>query len=687
MRRRTTKSLSGLFLTRTLVIGVLVLCATLATLAYMSTSHHVFSKQVRAIDLARAIDNIAMVTATSAHIQQYVDSTLPDIPGHSVRVIDKDSLKVIATSKSWEYQKNIADIIDSGIASASRAALETGRFFTSRRTRSGHLLTILPLTSSRHALAGHFAIEQARLLKPEWHRTLQPGRPTVSDNFFGLFGASRSVDSYVLQQPRSEYGGIIVIDSELSFASGLREGGFYGSALLACIGLSLVVFSSWYVGQRYALSPVRTLSNTLKMQRKGKGDARAPGFEVREFDQFSRQWNGLLNFKQAAEERHRVLSKVLESAPIGFAVTTPDALIEYANPAYLELTGYTLIDVIGKTPDKLLSAPDDDKSWLQVAQGAMAEGKPWHTEQLCRRKDGSEFESEVTLFPVMSAKGELERIISMRQDISARKDYERSLIAAREASEEAERSKSEFIARMSHELRTPFNSIIGFAEIIAKEQLGPVGNDSYLEFAKIIEQSSRGLLGIINSIIDLSKMAAGKRSLDECAVKLPIIVSSVARACNGDADEIDIKITNHLDGCDLLADEALIEHMLNNVVSNAIKFNKPGGQVEIAMSANADGRIVIEVIDTGVGIPETEIANVIKPFVQLSTVYNREHEGIGLGLSLAKNQAKLHGAKLSIESKVEQGTTVRITFPAERTIRPADEVGAEITSAKDHRAA
>ena len=672
MRRFRPKTLRWHFVTKSLVVCLLVLTAALAALVQLAATQYAQNNLTRNIELARAIDNIAMVTATPAHIQQFITSSIPDSANVRIRVIDKTSRRIIATNQPNEYMAAEQQIADTEFSKITSKAIASGRFHSFLMTSSGRHFTILPLTSARHTLAGNFVLQQAGVLKASWHKKIKPRYDTWTCWLNGILGLPTEEDFQIYETSPNRFSGVIAIETIRHPTAAITSGTFFSTALLLCIGFLLMALSVWYVCQHYVLSPLNSLSDVLRKQRTGKLDARVERFNVKEFDNVSRQWNSLLNYRQSAEQRQRVLSKVLEQAPIGIEVTNPDARIEYANPAYLEMSGYSLIDVIGKTPKQVLGSRNYDAPKWRQAEATILAGNEWRGEVMSRRKDGGEFYCELTLHPILSDDGDVERVVGVRQDVTARKQYEESLIEAKRKSEAAERANSEFIARMSHEMRTPFNSIIGFADIIANQQLGPVGHPTYLEFATLIEQSAKGLLAIINSIIDLSRMAAGHRPLDETPFSLLSVADSISRsyAEQAEASDLTIKVINELDGCSLKGDERLVHQMLDNLVSNAVKFNKPGGKVDIALKRTAKDQLVIEVRDTGIGIPQEELANAFKPFIQLHPTYNREHEGIGLGLTLAENQAAVHDAKLTVISKVDKGTTARVTFPDYRTIRP-----------------
>ena len=234
--------------------------------------------------------------------------------------------------------------------------------------------------------------------------------------------------------------------------------------------------------------------------------------------------------------------------------------------------------------------------------------------------------------------------------------------------EDANRAKSRFLANMSHELRTPLNAIIGFSEVIHNQFKGPVGNPQYIEFARSIHQSGRHLVGIINDILDLSKVEAGQVTLDEEFTSVQTLLDEVAALVRqpGDAAQLQLDVTIEDDLPEVFMDAQKIAQALVNLISNAIKFTPAGGHIRVR-AFNAGGDVGITVSDTGAGIAEDEIADVMKPFVQSREAERRKIQGTGLGLPLADQYVKLHGGTLSLVSALGTGTTATLTLPASRT--------------------
>ncbi len=239
-----------------------------------------------------------------------------------------------------------------------------------------------------------------------------------------------------------------------------------------------------------------------------------------------------------------------------------------------------------------------------------------------------------------------------------------------EASETANRSKSDFLAIMSHELRTPLNAIIGFSEIISTQMFGPINNERYTNYAGDILSSGSHLLSIINDILDLSKAEAGKLELQESPVDPVELLNQTMRMFRPKASELKIKLTVRVrdDIPWINADPRLFNQFVINLTSNALKFTQEGGQVtiELGLAENGDLELVIE--DTGIGIDEKDIERVFEPFVQVENAMSRTQQGTGLGLPLARKILVLHGGSIQLDSTKGVGTVVTATLPTSRFV-------------------
>ncbi len=229
---------------------------------------------------------------------------------------------------------------------------------------------------------------------------------------------------------------------------------------------------------------------------------------------------------------------------------------------------------------------------------------------------------------------------------------------------ELARTRKDVLTAVSHELRTPLNAILGFSEMITKEMAGPLENERYLEYAQIIHSSGVHVLSLVNDLLDLSKLDAGKLELHVEPVEILKIIIDCVRCVGAQATEARVGISVHVfDGVDrLCGDSKRLRQMLLNLLSNALKFTPVGGEVTIDVFRRGEG-VAISVSDTGIGIRAEDIPKVLEPFGQVENEMSQKHSGTGLGLPLTKELAELHGGSLTMESNVDVGTTVTIILP------------------------
>jgi signal transduction histidine kinase len=245
-----------------------------------------------------------------------------------------------------------------------------------------------------------------------------------------------------------------------------------------------------------------------------------------------------------------------------------------------------------------------------------------------------------------------------------------ALRLAKDEAEAANQAKSGFLATMSHELRTPLNAIIGFSEMMLREVLGALGNEQYRAYVGDIHASGTHLLQIINDILDLSKAEAGKIDLSEEVFDLRDIMRSVGQLTAGRvyAAELtqDVDLPENLPP--LCGDERKTKQVLLNLITNAVKFTPAGGSIMISARWTLERGLALTVADTGIGIPQSDLERVLKPFEQVDSSLSRQHQGTGLGLPLVKAIMELHGGRLELKSELGVGTEVTVTFPPERVL-------------------
>jgi len=243
--------------------------------------------------------------------------------------------------------------------------------------------------------------------------------------------------------------------------------------------------------------------------------------------------------------------------------------------------------------------------------------------------------------------------------------------AAKAEADKANKAKSEFLAAMSHDLRTPLNAIMGFSDMMRNRTFGPLGSHRYNEYVNDIYNSGSLLVSLINDVLDLSKIEAGKYDLVEETLSIFDVVDSSIRQVMPMSALSSVALNNEVsrEMPNVYGDERVIIQVLNNLLSNAIKFTPAGGVVNVTAKLNTENGIVISVSDTGIGISGEEIEKALQPFEQADGMHSRHQEGTGLGLYLCMNMMKLFGGGLTIESQVHKGTTVSIYFPPQRTVQ------------------
>jgi len=367
---------------------------------------------------------------------------------------------------------------------------------------------------------------------------------------------------------------------------------------------------------------------------------------------------------------HERLLRVIDAVPALVCATDGDGRYIFCNHRFASFVGLRPGRLIGRRP---LEAHDDVLTRRLVdldARLLSGEILPSSFEEEIVDRDGNLCELLTTKSVYHDGDGTM--VVTVSLDITARKRAELDLIAVKEQAEIANRSKTEFLANMSHELRTPLNAIIGFSQVMAGEMLGPIATTRYVGYARDILASAEHLLGIINDILDVSKLEAGKLDLVEETIDLPKAVADLIVLVEGKARAIDVKlIARQVGPVPLLrGDLRKVKQIILNLVTNAIKFSRAGSEVEILLKCEAGGA-VIAVTDQGVGMDAHEVELALTRFGQVSGPWTREHAGTGLGLPLAIGLAELHGGTLSITSSKGEGTTVTVVFPAARSLPAA----------------
>jgi PAS domain S-box-containing protein len=376
-----------------------------------------------------------------------------------------------------------------------------------------------------------------------------------------------------------------------------------------------------------------------------------------------------LQFADLAQ-RNAVLASTVASVTSGVVIcdaTQHDQPIVFANAAFTKITGYTAAEAMGRNC-RFLQGRDTDRETVERMRRAVAVGRAVTVTLRNYRKDGRTFWNEVSISPLHDAGGRLIHFVGILQDATNRIRTEENLREAKDQAEVANRSKSEFLANFSHELRTPLNAILGFSEIMQLEMFGPLGAPQYHTYAKDVHDSGQHLLEIINDILDLSKIEAGRMELFPEAVEASDVFEACLRLVSGRAQNSGVILQSVLppDLPRIRVDPRAVRQMLTNLLTNAVKFTPKGGRVVLAAQLDGD-QVELSVADTGIGIAAKDIAKVLEPFGQADNPHSRGQQGTGLGLPIVKALVEQSGGSFRLESKADAGTTAILRLPAVKT--------------------
>ena len=369
------------------------------------------------------------------------------------------------------------------------------------------------------------------------------------------------------------------------------------------------------------------------------------------------------------EARISELVAMLDTATDGVVTVDERGRILSLNKTAEALFGYDQREVTGELFTLLFSAESHAPAldYLEGLKGGgvasvMNDGR----EIVGRVRQGG----KIPLFMTMGqiTEGTERRFCAVLRDITAWKKTEGELVEARKAAEKASAQKSDVLAKISHEIRTPLNAIIGFAEVMAEERFGPIANERYKEYLRDIHQSGGYVISLVNDLLDLAKIEAGKLDLDFESVNLNEIALSTVALLQPEAQRGRVVLRSGLSPKlpPVVADQRSIRQIVINLLSNAVKFTDAGGQVIVSTALGDHGEAILRVRDTGIGMDDNEVALALEPFRQVPTT--RRKGGTGLGLPLTKALVEANRAAMSITSVKKEGTLVEITFPPQRVL-------------------
>ncbi|MEQ8369315.1 MAG: PAS domain S-box protein [Alphaproteobacteria bacterium] len=457
-----------------------------------------------------------------------------------------------------------------------------------------------------------------------------------------------------------------------------------------------------------AASPAADQSGLFTVRYDAAGETRWLGMLV-SWVAAGHQWTAVATFADATDrmrqreelqDRSRLYQSVFDYGLDGIGIVDTDGRMVQANESLARMHGYPRDELVGMTVFDLMFAEDVDDIRQRFDRRASGEAPGvYSVENRYRQKDGTAVWLRIAVTPLELSGQRM--FLAMVHDVTQRRSYEtrleqqqhsleekvtelevnqdalerqsrelRALATALESekhrAEEANEAKSRFLANMSHELRTPLNAILGFSEIMKGELIGDLGSSAYRDYAGNIHESGAHLLALINDVLDMSKVEANRYVLNETEFDLAEVTDAALRQLRPQAERDQIMLEMAVPvGVRLWADERVVRQMVLNLLTNAVKFTPPGGNVVLSVEG-VDDRLSLCVRDNGIGIPPGEIDRVTRPFEQVVHDGRAPRAGTGLGLALTKSLIELHGGALRLDSRVGEGTTARLDFPPAR---------------------
>jgi PAS domain S-box-containing protein len=371
--------------------------------------------------------------------------------------------------------------------------------------------------------------------------------------------------------------------------------------------------------------------------------------------------------RKLAEETQRKLARAVEQSPVTIVITDTMGTIEFVNPRFTELTGYSAEEAIGENPRLLKSGVTPPEVYVDL-WSTISEGKKWEGDFVNKSKDGTLFWEHAVISALLDETGAITHYLAIKEDITEKKIIMEELTSARDKAEAANLAKSQFLATMSHEIRTPMNGVIGMTGLLLESDL----TEEQRQYTEIVNKSGENLLALINDILDFSKIEAGKLDIEILDFDIRTTMKETAEMLTLRASQAGLGLNCHIDPAvpeHLKGDPGRIRQIITNLVGNAVKFT-PQGEIVIsaALISEKNGFVVIrfEVKDTGIGIPEERRAAIFAPFTQVDGSTTRKYGGTGLGLAICKQLTELMGGEIGIESEEGKGSTFWFTARLEK---------------------
>lgn len=358
--------------------------------------------------------------------------------------------------------------------------------------------------------------------------------------------------------------------------------------------------------------------------------------------------------RKAAEKQVQLLSTSVEQSPVSIIITDFDGNIEYANPKFIEISGYKKDEIIGNNP-RFIGSGMQNKGFYKELWDTIKSGRNWHGEFSNKKKSGEIFWENAIIAPIKNTKGEITHFVSVKEDITNRKNMIDELILAKEKAEESDLLKTAFLASISHEIRTPLNAIVGFSNLIAENSK----DIKLLEYSRIVQKQNDLLLTLITDIIEFAKIESKAMFINKENFNLNSFINDMYMVYELNCTP-DVKLISkpQLNPLFLYSDKNKINQIITNLISNAIKFT-PKGKITFGYDLCENSEIKFFVSDTGIGIPKDKQEYIFDRFTKLDSF----SQGVGLGLSIIKNIVEFLGGRIWLESELGKGSTFYFTIP------------------------
>lgn len=370
--------------------------------------------------------------------------------------------------------------------------------------------------------------------------------------------------------------------------------------------------------------------------------------------------------RRNAQIELRKLSRAVQQSSAGIVITDTSGKIEYTNPKFSEMTGYSPEEIIGNY-SRIFKSGEQPVEYYQRLWNTILSGQEWSGEFHNKKKNGELYWEFSVISPIKNDKGEITNFLAIKEDITERKKIERELIKSKEIAEDANKLKSSLLANMSHEFRTPLNGILGFSQLLKDE----ITESDHLDMIEKIIRSGKRLMNTLNSILTLTDLENNSYLIQKSEVDLGFFCQQIKTLYGSltQAKNLWFNIELEKDELSTVIDENILTKIVSNLVENAVKYTLKGGVTVQLKTAIRNGQhlALINITDTGIGIKEKDQDIIFKEFKQLSEGFRRDFEGLGLGLTLSKRMANLIGCDILVESELGKGSTFTITIPLPST--------------------